>query len=296
MASASSTKLFTEKHFARRRACNFAPMRLFVVLAASLIAGSGHPSAAGALSAACPDGKRERVIAVSVGDRLDILLADGRLIYFPTLEPPRASAAAPDRVGATAAQVQALLEGKTLALQSFGVPDRWGRLPARLFLPDQDESVDEILLGAGLAMRGAGVAPCVQRARAAEDAARAAAVGLWADPAFGVLAADRPQDFVGRDGALVLVEGRVASIHRTPPRLYLNFGAWGGFYATIARQNWQAFERAGFSEDGLRRGALRLRGVVDLENRPHMELFHPEQIEFMDEPPLDAAKSANPKF
>ncbi|MBB4199700.1 endonuclease YncB(thermonuclease family) [Rhodoblastus sphagnicola] len=267
-------------------------MRSLIVVLTCLIAGSASPAA----GAACPDVKRERVEVVSVGDRLDILLADGRLIAFPALEPPRASPAEPERVRTTTAQVQALLQGKIVFLQPLGAADRWGRVPARLFLPDQDEPVDELLLGAGLAMRGAGAAPCEDDARAAENAARDAALGLWADPAFAVLAADRPQDFAGRDGVLAVVEGRIASIGRTPPRTYLNFGAWGGFHASIAKRNWPAFERAGFSEANLRAGKLRLRGIVDLERGPHMELFHPEQIEFMDEPPRDAAKASDRKF
>jgi micrococcal nuclease len=263
-------------------------MRL--VLAACLIVAS----LSAAPGAECPSGQREPVDAASVDEWLNVRLADGRLIYFPALEPPRASSAQPDRAASIAAQTQAFLHGKTLLLQKLGVADRWGRLPALLFLPGQDESVDEILVGAGLAMRGAGAAPCDQGVRRAEAAARAARAGLWSDPAFAVLAADQTQDFLGRDGVLTLVEGRVASIGRTSARLYLNFGAFGGFYATIAKRNMHAFERAGFSDASLRNRKLRLRGVVELTRGPHMELFHPEQIESMDEPP--DATSPGPKF
>ena len=57
------------------------------------------------------------------------------------------------------------------------------------------------------------------------------------------------------------------------------FRPLGGFYATIARHDWAAFERAGFSEAGLRTKKLRLRGIVESGKGPHMDLFHPEQIE-----------------
>jgi endonuclease YncB( thermonuclease family) len=265
-------------------------MRRFLLLAAIL------PIAGSAWGFDCQMGRRERVEAVSVGDRLDILLADGRLVAFPDIEPPRASPAEPDRVRATAAQLLALLKGKSLLMQPLGLADRWGRVPARLFLPDQAEPVDELLLGAGLVLRAAAPAPCDAAAGAAEDAARAAGAGLWSDPAFAVLSAERPQDFAAREGELALVEGRVASVGRTFARIYLNFSKWGGFFATVARRKWPTFERAGFSEAALRSRKLRLRGIVELGKGPHMELFHPGQIEFMDEPPPKAAKSPDPKL
>jgi len=233
----------------------------------------------------CPAGQREPVAVAFVSDRLDLRLADGRLIYFPTLEPPRASSAEPDRPKKTAAQALALLQGAPLFLQPLGAADRWGRLPARLFLTGQDETVDEILIGAGLAMRGADAAACAQNARRAEASARAAGVGIWSDPAFAALAADQTENFADRDGVLTLVEGRIISFGHAAARLYLNFGGFGGFYATIAKRNQQSFARAGFSESRLRNRKLRLRGIVELPRGPHMELFHPEQIEFMDEAP-----------
>jgi len=281
--------MFIKKHFAQRLLFKLTPMRLSVI-AACLIAGLGNP----ALGAEGRESVREHVEVVAVGDRLEMRLADGRMVVMPTLEPQRASAVEPERDKAVAAQVLALVQGKTLTLQPLGATDRWGRVPARLFLPDAEDSVDELLLAAGLAMRAAVAAP--ESARRAEDAAREAGVGLWADPAFHALTPNRPQDFSGREGALSLVEGQVGSIGRTRTRIYLNFGGWGGFYASVAQRNWPAFERAGFSETSLRNRKLRLRGIVDLDRAPHMELFHPEQIEFMDEPPRAAAQPSDPKF
>lgn len=248
-----------------------------------------------ALALDCPDGGREPVEVVAVSARLDLRLVDGRQVYFPALEPPRASLAEPGRPQAIAADLLALLGGKTLGLQPLGIADRWGRVPARLFLPDQDESLDEILLAAGLAQRGAGAAPCSEAARAAETAARAAGLGLWSDVAFAPLASDRPGDFAARAGTLALIEGPVTSVGRTSARLYLNFGRGrGGVFASIARRNWAAFARAGFSEERLRGRNLRLRGIIEIDPAPHIELFQPGQIEFMEEAPAAAAKPSDP--
>jgi micrococcal nuclease len=227
---------------------------------------------------------RENVQFESVDERLDLVLADGRRIYFPTLEPPRATSASPQRPKTVAAELASLLVGKKLALQRLGASDRWERIPALLFIEGEAESADEILAGAGLAMAGVEAGKCGDKARAAEAAARADGLGLWADPDFAVLAADAPQNLSGRGGTLALVEGRVASIGHTPPRLYLNFGGGrGGIALTIARRNRILFERAGLSEANLLHKFIRARGVVEIVVSPQIELFHPDQIEFIED-------------
>ena len=227
---------------------------------------------------------RENVSLESVNERLDLILADGRMIYFPTLEPPRATAAGPQRPKTVAAELASLLAGKRLELQRRGASDRWERIPALLFVEGEAESADEILAGAGLAMAGVGAGKCGDKVRAAEAAARADGLGLWGDPDFAVLAADAPQNLSGRGGTLALVEGRVASFGHTPPRLYLNFGGGrGGIALTIARRNRILFERAGLSEADLLHKFIRARGVVEIGISPQIELFHPDQIEFIED-------------
>jgi hypothetical protein len=227
---------------------------------------------------------REIVRLESVNERLDLVLADGRMIYFPTLEPPRATSAAPQRPRAVAAELTSLLAGKSLELQRLGVSDRWERIPALLFVEGEAESADEILAGAGLAMAGVESGKCGDKVRAAEAAARADGLGLWADPDFAVLAADAPQNLSGRAGTLALMEGRIASFGHTPPRLYLNFGGGrGGIALTIARRNRILFERAGLSEANLLHKFIRARGVVEIGASPQIELFHPDQIEFIED-------------
>jgi hypothetical protein len=228
----------------------------------------------------CDPPSRETVRLLSVGERLDIFLADGRMVYFPTLEPPRASRGAPNRPRAVAEELGSLLAGKDLSLQKLGPPDRWGRIPSRLYVPGEDEPADEILAAAGLAMAGIEGGACAAKVRVAEAAARAEKLGLWADPEFAVIAADERQDLTPRAGTLALVEGRVSSLGRTPPRLYINFGAGrGGLALTISRRNQPLFERAGLTEKNLAGKSVRARGVVEIGSSPQIELFHPEQIE-----------------
>jgi hypothetical protein len=43
------------------------------------------------------------------------------------------------------------------------------------------------------------------------------------------------------------------------------------------------FDRAGLGEKDLLHQRIRARGVVEIGAAPQIELFHPEQIEFMEE-------------
>ncbi len=230
-------------------------------------------------------GSRENVRLASVNERLDVFVADGRMIYFPTLEPPRATPAEPERPKNVATQLTSLLAGKTLVLQKLGGPDRWGRIPARLFVDGETKSVDQLLVAAGLATVSAESGTCgAKTIRAAETEARADLLGIWADPAFAVLALADSPDLAGRGGTLALAEGRVSSVGRAKSRLYLNFGSRrGGLSLTIARRNLRLFERASFSEKNFVHKFVRVRGVVEIGGFPQIELFHPDQIEFIED-------------
>ncbi len=257
--------------------------RLIALAAAFLLVTSAPTRAAEALNcrASAP---REKVRVAKIGQKLDILLADGRLVYFPTLEPPRATSAAPDRPRYVAAQLTSLLAGRDLEMEKLGGPDRWGRIPVKLFVPGSSESVDVTLAAAGLVMAGIGAGGCGAQVRAAEAEARAASLGVWADPDFAVLDADRPESFARRAGTLALVEGRVTSIGHTRWRTYLNFGPGRrDFSLTIARRRLKEFARANLSPQKLLHKFLRARGVVEMRAGPQIELFHPDQIEFIED-------------
>jgi hypothetical protein len=226
----------------------------------------------------------ENVRLASVGEKLEMNLADGRAITFPTLEPPRPTPAAPNRPHDVASELTSLLIGQNLLLQRLGGPDRWGRIPARLFIAGEDESVDETLAATGMAMASIEAGACGANVRAAEAAARTERLGIWNDPDYALLSGDQTRDFSALSGAVALVEGRVSSIGHSAPRLYLNFGgSRGGLCLTIARRNQPLFERAGLSEKNLLHKTVRARGVLEIGAGPQIELFHPDQIEFMED-------------
>jgi micrococcal nuclease len=262
----------------------FSPMRRPSSLLAALFWLAALAPAPAAPPGCDPSGARGPARLDRIGEMLDLVLADGRLIYFPTLEPPRATPAAPTRPHDVAAELTALLAGKNLLILPLAAPDRWGRLPVRLFIEGESESADETLAAAGLAMASAEPGACGGGVLASEQEARAAKLGIWADAAFAPLAPDDAAVFFPRAGTLAIVEGQIRSVGRTNPRAYLNFaGRRGGASLVIARRNLPAFERAGFSGKTLVNRRIRARGVVEIGASPQIELFHPGQIEFIEE-------------
>jgi hypothetical protein len=264
--------------------------RRFIPIALALcLAGPPRVGGAAEVSACDAAAPREKALSIRVDERLEIVLADGRRIYFPTLEPPRATAIEPERPQHIAAELTSLLEGRSLVLIALGAPDRWGRIPARLFVEGEAESVEEILAASGLAMASGEPAngesgACRRAVLAAEAAARGDRLGIWADPDFAVVSAADGVNLAARAGVLTLVEGRIASIGHTAPRVYLNFGSGrGGFSLTIARRLLPLFDRAGLGEKNLLHRSIRARGVLEIGAAPQIELFHPDQIEFMED-------------
>lgn len=238
---------------------------------------------------------RDRAQLDRVGERLDIVLIGGRQLYFPSVETPRATPAAPDRPMDVASELTSLLRGHMLFVLPLGAEDRWGRIPARLFVESATESADETLVAAGLVMASVDPGLCGAGVKAAETEARAAGLGVWADSAFAVLSGDDPAPFMARAGTLTIVEGRIRSIGHSFGRTYLNFAARrGGAALVVARRNLPAFERAGLGEKSLLNRQVRARGVVEIGAAPQIELFHPGQIEFIQEAPqADGARQVD---
>ena len=232
-------------------------------------------------------GAREKMRLARVNERLDMVLADGRMIYFPRVEPPRATPAAPDRPQKVAAELTSLLADKNSACAkarrggSLG-PDpgaavrrRRGRIGgrnARLGRPCHGQR------------RSGGLRQT--RAGGGSGGARANNLGFWADPDLRrYCSPDDGRNFAGRAGTLALVEGRVSQFrpHGAAAFISISRSGRGGFSLTIARRNLPLFERAGLGEKNLLHRSIRARGVVEIGAAPQIELFHPDQIEFIED-------------
>jgi endonuclease YncB( thermonuclease family) len=229
----------------------------------------------GSAVAACgqPDGAAVR--AVSVSDGRTLQLADGRTIVLAGLEPAPAYAGARDGLARRVADAD-------LRLKILDSPDRYGRLPALVFVNGSETPLQYDLLRAGLVrFAGPAAATCRAALLAQERTARAAKVGLWGNPVYDIRQAENPAAMGAERGRFVLVQGKVLSVRDSGGTIYVNFGRrWSeDFTATIPRRLAPLFAQAGLPPQGLSGRTVRLRGVLEERGGPWIELARPDQIE-----------------
>ena len=260
-------------------------MRLFL----ACLFAVGPLGALPARAAPCGDPASHGLRVEAVDERLEITLEDGRRLRLAGIERPRPSPQDPGRPARTRDQLRGWLLRPDLRVDLellAAVPDRWNRLPARLFAPGGDggvQSVAEALVEAGLARVEIDplARPCLRPLLALEAKARREGLGLWRDPAFAVAAAADRAGLAARAGEVVLVEGLVSGVGAAAGRTYLNFGPIRtvDFAATVGRNNLAAFEKSGVPPTSLSGKVVRVRGLLETQFGPQIELADPEAIE-----------------
>jgi len=184
--------------------------------------------------------------------------------------------------GAGDALLQLLAGARVCVALAGARQDRYGRLLAQVNREDGLWLQGE-LLRLGLAR----VEPTPDaRADAAamlaiEREARTARAGQWRTEALRIRT---PVQVATAAGSFQLVEGRVVDAARRQDRWYLNFGAdWRtDFTVVIPKPAFAAFAEAGMDPYGLKDRIIRVRGWVDLQNGPMIEVLLPEQIEIVE--------------
>ncbi len=106
-------------------------------------------------------------------------------------------------------------------------------------------------------------AGCAAAFLAAEDGARRAGRGGWADRSRLPVDAARGEAVAARAGEYLIVQGRVAHVGWTRRAAYLNFGRAGeGASAELPGPVRRALERQGWTQGAMRGQNVRVRGVV----------------------------------
>jgi micrococcal nuclease len=218
-----------------------------------------------------------RVARVLEGPRLE--LDDGRRVRLAGLRVPAGEA---HRAAAQAA-LAGLIADRGARLQPAAAGhDRWGELVAQV---ERDDGLwlQGALLEVGLAQLQTrpGEVERAAKMRAAERVARAAARGLWADPAQAPQAAD---DAHADIGSFRIVHGKVLRVAETRNFVYLNFGADWRTDFTLRLDKPAAAALAGALDAPLERLAGRrveARGFLVEAGGPLIDVSHPEQIEVL---------------
>jgi micrococcal nuclease len=227
-----------------------------------------------------------RVQAVSVDERLDIELSDGRIIRLGGLDAPNGDHGAPEILKRAREFLGERLLGRDADLILLaGGTDRWGRTVADLVVADprggSAGSTAATLLRAGYVRvrpefetRG-----CAAERLAMEEEAREGGLGIWRDPAFAVIQSSDSAELRLRSGRFVVIEGVVRRVGFARSRLYLELAPRDGLTIVVARKLEKALARDGRPVGALVGQTIRARGALDDRFGPRIEVADPAMIE-----------------
>jgi endonuclease YncB( thermonuclease family) len=228
-----------------------------------------------AFAAPCQFESQGEARVAAIVDGRSVRLDDGREVRLAGIEPM-----------ATAKQaLTSLLVGRDVILRSADdTPDRYGRQGALVFIGENDTSVQAMLLAQGEALVSAEITDkdCAAALMASEAEARRQKMGSWADPS-AIKNAESPDDILAGIGRFMVVEGKVLSVRQAGTMTYLNFGRnWTrGFAATISKRTLPAFETAGITLKSLENKRIRVRGWVEGNTGPRIDVRLVGQVELL---------------
>jgi endonuclease YncB( thermonuclease family) len=121
-----------------------------------------------------------------------------------------------------------------------------------------------------------------QKLYLAEEEARAAKRGIWANRYYAVRTPDA--DKLAQDmDSFQIVEGLIVSTADVKGQIYLNFGSnyRTDFTVTVEKRDRKRFENDGLSLLDLHGAKVRVRGWIEMSNGPVIYLDHPERLEIL---------------
>jgi endonuclease YncB( thermonuclease family) len=251
----------------------------------------------------CPDDGGMSAQVMSVNEHLELALDDGTKLKIAGVDPPRPTPTGPDFDARARDQLAQWLVGQEIGFRQLEPGrDRWGRIVAFVYAPAPKTAgtpsgkrlaVGEALIDVGLARYEPSAAshPCRTALITAEASARAARVGLWADPYYAVIAAADFESFAERAGSSVIAEGRVSGVGGHRPRITLYLGPRKGLdlSVTILPRNNKEFEAAYSNLARLTGETIRVRGLLDMRFGPQIEISDTDAVEVIGQEPGAAA-------
>ena len=243
---------------------------LILIAAALFVFASGD-----AFAAPCQFESQGEGRVTAIIDGRSVRLDDGREVRLSGIEP----------TATTKQALASLLVGRDVTLRSADdTPDRYGRQGGLVFIGEGDTPVQAMLLARGEAIVSAEIADkdCAAALMSSEAEARRQKKGNWADLS-AIKNAESPDDILAGIGRFVVVEGKVLSVRQAGAMTYLNFGRnWTrGFAVTISRRALPAFENAGVAIKSLENRRIRVRGWVEGNTGPRIDVRLVGQVELL---------------
>jgi endonuclease YncB( thermonuclease family) len=257
---------------------------------------------------ACPGAGSASAKTVSVDERLQLTLDDGTKLKIAGVDPPRPTPGDPGLDIRARDALADWLGGRRVAFRPAEPGrDRWGRITAFVYAPapqaagaqgQESLSVGEALIDAGFGRYEPSreVHPCRDALLAAEAGARAARLGLWADPYYAILNPGEQDSLAEKTGSFVIVEGQVSGVSSRGPRITIYLGPRKGldFSVTVLTRSSAAFKAAYPSLAGLTGSKIRARGLLDSRFGPHIEISDLDAVEITGQAPGAAAAPPSP--
>ena len=245
--------------------------RSLILIAAALLVLASRD----ALAAPCQFESQGEGRVTAIIDGRSVRLDDGREVRLSGIEP----------TATTKQALASLLVGRDVTLRSADdTPDRYGRQGGLVFIGESDTPVQAMLLTQGEAIVSAEIADkdCAAALMSSEAEARRQKKGNWADLS-AIKNAESPDDILAGIGRFVVVEGKVLSVRQAGAMTYLNFGRnWTrGFAVTISRRALPAFENAGVAIKSLENRRIRVRGWVEGNTGPRIDVLRAGQVELL---------------
>jgi len=222
---------------------------------------------------------------VRVVDGRSFVLEDGHEARVAAIEVPSGVSGPPAQAAAGAkAALESMLIGQSVELRGPSpAVDRYGRTVSFVELAGSGRPVAQSMVARGHARVGpqVGNAACAAELLSRERVARAARLGLWAEPYYDIIEARNGSRLLAARGHFGVAEGKVLSVRESGGTIYLNFGRrWSeALTVTISKRQERIFADAGIWPARLENRAVRVRGWIEERNGPRIEASQPEQIE-----------------
>lgn len=234
--------------------------------------------------AGCPDGHGSVAAhAASVEDGATVVLDDGRRMRLAGMEPPLPAIGQPEGsplADAARRRLGALVDTASLTLVAAADdPDRYGRVPAYLFVDGVLVQATMMAAGLGRARWLPGEDACLPQLIAAEGQARAGRLGIWAEPDYQIRDVD-DLSLAEDAGLYEIVRGRVVSVNTGRSIVFVDFGRdyRSDFTVLVPGPVADRLAADGRPADELVGKTVEVRGMIERNNGATIRLNDPAEI------------------